>query len=107
MKKTLIFLCCTLGFVFTMAAQGQKRDSLDGAVEKDEGPLVLKFEPKLDITANRKRTLFKQYRHRIDTMQISEKKKQRLLRNLYKDIYEGTFEKTQLSNTFFEDDMEY
>jgi hypothetical protein len=106
MKKFLFCISCILGFLSTTVAQGQQKDSILRMLPEEDGPLVLKFEPNMDVTANRKRALFKMERRYIDTMQISEKKKQRLLRNLYKEIHVGTFEKTFITNTGFEDDID-
>jgi aspartate/glutamate racemase len=60
---------------------------------EEDALLILKFEPILNSTANRKRTLFKMERQHINTMQVSDKKKQRFLRNLYEEICAGTFKK--------------
>lgn len=108
MKKRLFLTCCAFGYLTTSVAQVHKRDSLKSSteIEEDAGPLVLKFEPKLDITENRKRKLFRMKRQEIDTMQISEKKKQRLLRKLHKGIYNGKFENTVITHAILEDAIE-
>lgn len=89
----------------TTLAQIEEKKSVGKAITEEEGPLVLKFEPRLDIIENRRRQLFQLERQAIDTMQISERKKQRLLRNLHKDIYNGRFEQTLITTSIFEDDI--
>ncbi len=106
MKKLLFCISCILGFMTTSVAQVQQMDSISRMLPEEDAPLVLKFEPNINITANRKRSLFKIERRFIDTMQVSERKKQRLLRNLYRDIHAGTFNKTLITNTVFEDNID-
>lgn len=105
MKNLLFCVYCVLGFSISLTGQVQK-DSIHTILPDEDGPMVLRFEPHLDITANKKRALFKMERQYIDTLQVSEKKKQRLLRHLYKDIHDGSFEKNAITNTAFEDDMD-
>jgi hypothetical protein len=101
MKKSLFCVYCIFGILATSLAQVQQIDAIYSMLPEEDASLILKFEPNLNSAANRKRTLFKMERQYIDTMQVSDKKKQRLLRNVYKDIYAGTFEKIVITDTVF------
>lgn len=101
MKKLLFCVYCIFGFLATSVAQVQQIDPIYNMLPEEDAPLILRFEPNFKSTVNKKRTLFKMERQYIDTMQVSDKKKQRLLRNLYKDIYAGTFEKIGITDTVF------
>jgi hypothetical protein len=89
----------------TAMAQAQLKKTAQQPKIEEEGPLVLKFEPGLDVTANRKRDLFKLERRTIDTMQVSDRKKQRLLKKLHNAIYNGTFDKKRTTNTTLDNDV--
>lgn len=106
MKERLCCLLCILGFSAVASGQGYEKNTIDSLAMDDDVALVLRFEPELDITANKKRALFKRERLHIDTMHITEKKKERLLRKLYKDIHSGKFQKSILTTTTFENELE-
>ena len=106
MKKFSCFIYFILGFITISVAQEKHTDTIHSMLPEDNVPLVLKFEPNLNSTANRKRVLFEIERKSIDTMQISVKKKQRLLRSLYKKIHTGTFNSSMITNSVFEDDVD-
>lgn len=106
MKERLCCLLCILGFSVAASAQVHEKNTIDLVTSEDDAPLVLRFEPELDITANKNRALFKRERLHIDTMHIAEKKKERLLRKLYKDIHSGKFQKTIQTTATFENELE-
>ncbi len=106
MKERLCCLLCILVFSVAASAQVHEKNTIDSVTSEDDVILVLRFEPELDITANKKRALFKRERLHIDTMHITEKKKERLLRKLYKDIHSGKFQKTILTPATFENELE-
>lgn len=101
MKMRWSSLLLLFGLSVTAHAQIDEENKTDSLVN-DKEIILRRFEPKLNITANKKRRLFKKERLHIDTMQISDKKKERLLNKLYKDIHSGKFEKTILTTTSFE-----
>lgn len=94
-----------MGLCNVVFAQDAKPKTIGNSQEKEEEtPLVLKFEPKLLSKADTQRQLFLMERIRIDTLPISDKRKQKRIRNLYKDIRSGTFSATQVTETVFENE---
>lgn len=103
MKKFVLgFLCC-IELCNVVVAQDAKPKTI-GNTQEEEIPLVLKFEPKLLSKADTQRQLFLMERIRIDTLPISDKRKQKRIRNLYKDVRSGTFSATQVTETVFENE---
>lgn len=72
---------------------------------EEERPLVLKFEPKLLMETDSLRQRFLAERLKIDTLGISEKRKQRKIRDLYKDIRLSNFKKTELTDILNEENL--
>lgn len=106
MKKlfllSLYFLC--IG-ITTAKAQDTKKNPVTTISEEDEGPIMLKFEPDFVAASLRKRAVFLEKRNIIDTMDISDRKRQRLLKQLYKGKYPKELQREALADTKFEDDM--
>lgn len=78
-----------------------KIDSVDGPVE---GPLMYKFEPNFLGTEERRKKDIEFARAIIDTLTISERKRRRLLKDLYKNGVSERLTNTWLVDSKFEDE---
>ena len=113
MKKVLFVSFCITAMVGqSLTAQTAGKDSLStkqrmkALVEEDKGPMMLKFEPDYAAEQLKRRNAILAKRRIIDTMDISEKKRLRLIRALYKDVNSKRLQKAMLAETKFEDDFE-
>ena len=71
--------------------------------EEEEGPLMYKFEPDF-ITANEKRSKeIAMTRNLIENMDISDNKRRKLLRDLYKNEPSKRLQKALVADVKFED----
>lgn len=112
--KKLFFLslcgACMIGHGLT--AQTKIQDSsitkkkTKRAVEEDEGPIMLKFEPDYAAEQLKRRNAILEKRRMIDTMDISEKRKLRLIKELYRDLNSKRVQKALLAETKFEDELD-
>ena len=102
MKKmlflSLCMFCIGLGQV---VAQFVNKDSLANVnseiLEEDEQPLMLKFEPDFTSSQEKRRNAILEKRRIIDTLQISEKKKLRLIKEIYRNVNSKRLQKTLLA----------
>lgn len=78
----------------------KKIDSVDGEAE---GPLMYKFEPNFLGAEERRKKDIKFARAIIDTLTISERKRRRLLKDLYKNGVSERLTSTWLVDSKFED----
>lgn len=81
---------------------GEKKTDLVEEEEK-EGPLIYKFEPDFLGAEEQRKKDIKLARAIIDTLTISERKRKRLLKDLYKNGVSERLSKTWLVDTKFED----
>jgi len=112
MKKVLFAcLCVTCMAGQRLKAQTVNNDSLatkkniKEIIEEDNEPMMLRFEPDYAAEQLKRRNVILAKRRIIDTMDISEKKKLRLIRDLYKDINSKRLQKAMLVDTKFEDEL--
>ncbi len=98
-------LCLLCMGLTTVKAQDTKKSPLTTNAEEEEGPMVLKFEPDFVAASLKKRALFLEKRSIIDTMDISDRKRQRLLKQLYQGKSPKELQGDALADTKFEDDM--
>lgn len=93
-----------------LTAQEVKQDSVVHtkpiAFEEDEGLIMLKFEPDFVSARVKRRNAILEKRRMIDTLDISDKKKLRLIKELYKDLNSKRLQKALLAETKFEDDLD-
>lgn len=106
--KKIVFTIL-LGGLFMLSPLGlrsqNKLEKKNGDLveEEEEGPLMYKFEPNfLGAEEQRKRDI-KLARTIIDTLTISERKRKRLLKDLYKNGVSERLSKTWLVDAKFED----
>lgn len=100
-----LILCLFCAGLTTAKAQGTNKSTLTTNTEEEEGPIMLKFEPNFVAASLKKRTLFLEKRRMIDTMDISDRKRQRLLKQLYQGKSPKELQGDGLVDTKFEDDM--
>ena len=72
-------------------------------VEEEEGPLMYKFEPNFLTAEERRKAEIKHTRSILDTLDISERKRKRLLKDLYKNGISERLSKALFAETKFED----
>lgn len=92
----------------TVALQAQQSDEKqnDWFSEEDEGPLMFKFEPDFLTSVEFRREKIKKTRAIIDTLDISDRKRRRLLRDLYKNGISERLSKAMMAETKFDDAAE-
>ncbi|MGB3149966.1 MAG: hypothetical protein WBB27_04835 [Maribacter sp.] len=106
MKKELLFLII---ISFLVVAHGNSQSNKEDSVvtgktvyNEDDGPIVLKFEPDFVSAQVNRRNAILEKRRIIDSLDISEKKKIRLIKELYKDLNSKRLRKVLLAETKFE-----
>lgn len=107
MKKTsLALLCACFCLLFTLSITAQdspKKTDAPKAVEEEQGPIVFKFEPDFTSQNEKRKAEIALTRSIIDTLSISERKRVKLLRDLYKNGVSKRLEKALLAENKFED----
>ncbi len=109
MKKLPYLL---LPFIFLMAganANSQQNNTDNKEIQKidkeeDDGPSLFKFEPTYMTSMAAKRERLRRTRELLDTMDISDLKRKRLLKDLYKNGLTDRLE-LLLTETKFEDEI--
>jgi len=106
MKKVAMFLfcmgLCTLSINDLIAQQRpQKETKLQ--IEEEEGPMLFKFEPDYLAAEEARREEILLMRTLIDSMDISEGKRQKLIRDLYRNKDSKRLNKILLANNKFEE----
>jgi len=76
------------------------------AEEEEKGPSMYKFEPDFIAATDAKKARIEMARKILDTMDISERKKRKLLKDLYKSGISDRLSKTILADVKFEDDVD-
>ncbi|MRH99538.1 hypothetical protein GH721_03235 [Kriegella sp. EG-1] len=106
MKKNFLAVLC-IGFVVfssaTLSAQQYEEAKKNVVSEEEEGPLMFKFEPNFLTAVENRQDEINKARAVIDTMQISDRKRRRLLRDLHKNPKAVLVSKTSVAETKFED----
>ena len=82
----------------------EKKESKEKILEEEEGPFMFKFEPDFEDQQSKKKAIIALTRSIIDTLDISERKRLKLLRDLYKNGVSKRLEKAILVETTFEED---
>lgn len=99
---TGVLLICTT----SVQAQQTEEKKLAPLSEEEEGPLMFKFEPDFLTSIEIRREEIKRTRAIIDTLNISDRKRRRLLRDLYKNGISERLSRAMVAQTKFEDDRE-
>ncbi|MEO9890952.1 hypothetical protein [Aurantibacter sp.] len=106
MRKNILAILCVGFIVFssaTLSAQQTEKEKKNVVSDEEEGPLMFKFEPNFLTAVESRQEEINQARAVIDTMQISDRKKRRLLRDLHKNPKDLVLSKTTVAETKFED----
>lgn len=105
-KSTLILLCFALlawGALRTQGQDAEEKTTSEVVVKEEDEPIMYKFEPNyLESVADRKETI-QRTRAVLDTMDISEGKRRRLLKDLYKNGITERLTKAMMADSKFED----
>lgn len=105
MKRTFhIALCCLLFSIGTAKAQKKSVNRTKSTSTEDELPVMYQFETNYAEAQLKSREALLVKIRALDTLQISEKKRLRLIKALYKDLNSEKFQKTILAEAQFEDD---
>lgn len=96
-------ICCTF-FCTGMLYSQQNNTLASKTTEEDEGPIMFQFEPNYETAVMLQRAALKQKIKALDTLEISDRKRQRLIKALYKESRNINFEKSVLVNTEFEEE---
>lgn len=110
MKKSLLLPCLILTFlcaIGTALGQDTKKSSAkvseSSLEEEEEGPTMFKFEPDYLDTKQKRREEMARTRSIIDTLKISDTRRRKLLRDLYKNGVTKRLSKILVAETKFED----
>ena len=96
-------ICCT--FFCTSLLYSQANDSTKvNPKEEDEGPMMFQFEPNYETAVMLHRAALQEKIRGLDTLDISDRKRQRLIKALYKESRNFNFKKSVLVNTEFEEE---
>jgi len=77
----------------------------DAGAQEENLPLMFKFEPEFLSTNKARKEEIAATRSIIDTLDISDKKRQKLLKELYKTRSLKRLQKTLMADTSFEEDQ--
>ena len=107
MKKIRSLLLCLATWVLCLAHMNAQdgiteRDSIRMA-EEDEGPIMYKFEPDFLTSMEERKQRIERTRAILDTLDISERRRRKLLKDLYKNGITKRLSKALLVDTKFED----
>jgi hypothetical protein len=102
----VLFTCialCQGEAIFSQEVETGVQSNGVPATDQEQGPIIFKFEPDYLMSVEDRKQQILRYRAIIDTMNISERKKRVLLKDLYKNGQTARFSKALLANTKFED----
>jgi len=107
MKNFRQLLCYTyIGLCFTWSALGQEsseKNDAPKAIEEDEGPVMFKFEPNFLEQNEKRKEEIALTKSIIDSLDVSERKRLKLLRDLYKNGVSKRLRKALLVENTYED----
>ncbi len=110
MKRTTLLSLAVFLFLIgnmeTMAQNPQKKT--EGAVAGNEAEelLIYKFEPNYLTSVELRREEFKKAKESLDTMDISDRKRKKMLKDLLKNTPTKRLSKVMLTSNHYEDDQE-
>jgi hypothetical protein len=89
--------------ISTKAQNTEKKITTEKIAEEDEGLLVLKFEPDFISQNEKKKSEIAQTKRIIEALTISDRKRLKLLKDLYKKGISKRLEKAMLVDNTYED----
>jgi len=105
-KSSFTFLCtcfCLLFALSSIAQESVKKADTPKAVEEEDGPIMFKFEPDFESQNKKRKSEIALTKSIIDTMSISERRRLKLLRDLYKNGVSKRLQKALLVENTYED----
>ncbi|WP_405382328.1 hypothetical protein [Maribacter sp. LLG6340-A2] len=90
--------------LYCVALQAQTDTTQQVSPAEEEVPIMFQFEPNYAAAQMKRRTALLQKIRALDTLNISEKKRLRLIKALYKDLNSEKVKKTILADTQYEDE---
>ncbi|TDS15180.1 hypothetical protein DFQ03_1820 [Maribacter caenipelagi] len=100
---TRLAICCTF-FCTAMLYSQSKESTVTKPNEEDEGPVMFQFEPNYETAVMLQRAALQEKIRGLDTLDISDRKRHRLIKALYKESRNVNFKKSVLVNTEFEEE---
>jgi hypothetical protein len=85
--------------IFSQVVEDVKLSNEVMEAEQEEGPMIFKFEPDYLLSVEERKQQILKYRAIIDTMNISERKRKALLKELYKNGHTARFSKALLPDS--------
>ena len=107
MKSIIHFAFSCLLFTTIDAYAQSSSDENIKSIKEDQQPVMFQFEPDYASAQLKRREALLEKIKALDTLNISEKKRIRLIKALYKDLNSDKFQKTILVETQFEDDDDF
>ena len=98
----LLLLSANLGYAQTGSKENGPVD-IKNELDEDDGPVMFKFEPDYISSIEKRRQEIAQTKEILDTLDISENKRRKLLRDLYKNGVTKRLSKALVADTKFED----
>lgn len=92
-----------LALVSAQAQESPKKSDSPKTTEEEEGPIMFKFEPDFMHHNEKRKAEIALTRSIIDTLDISERKRLKLLRDLYKNGVSKRLQKAILVENTYED----
>ena len=106
-KPIILTVLCLLMATWAMKAQrALTQDPSQTAqvpIEEEDGPILTKFEPDFLQSNEERMAEIRHKRSILDTLDISERKRRRLLKDLYKNLDSERLSKALWVDTEFED----
>ena len=100
---TRLAICCA--FLFTGMLYSQTKNTAPSNPNaEDEDPVMFQFEPNYETATMLQREALKQKIRGLDTLNISDRKRQRLIKAFYKESRAINFKNSVLVNTEFEEE---
>ncbi len=110
MKKSIFLIPVILLFLLAIPAQAQQIEVEQNSpktareiTDEEDGPVLSKFEPDFLESNEQRMAKIMHTRAILDTLDISDRKRRRLLRDLYKNGVSERLSKALLAETKFED----
>ena len=106
MKKIALMVLCfgLLTFCIPLHAQDKPaKKAVTPTEEEEDGPIMFKFEPDLLVSIEERRAEMERTRAILDTMDISDRKRKRILRDLYRKKPSKLLSRVLVTDTNFED----
>lgn len=113
MKLNFVFVACMALYLqgtISLNAQSDPQSDPQRAykietrnVEEEDGPMMFKFEPNFLFSKERRREEMAQTRRILDTLDISENKRKKLLKDLYKNGLTKRLSKALITDNKFEE----